>query len=99
MVKVNENGKVMKRLLNLFTTHPNSIGETYVQHFFSATRISGRLGIACLSQITHAVFPFIHPPMSSDVKSLIKFLKEADPKSRSQTTTNYEEFNDYFGSD
>jgi|TARA_R110001583_G_scaffold48_4_gene536 hypothetical protein len=89
----------MKRLLNLFTTHPNSIGETYVQHFFSATRISGRLGIACLSQFTHAVLPFIHPPFGSDTRSLTLFLKELEPKNRSKLAANIEDLNDNFGSD
>lgn len=89
----------MKWFLNLFTAHPNSIGETYWQHFLSASRISARLSIACASQLMHAIFPFIYPPFNSDIKSLTLFLKELDPKNRSQTAADVEGSNDSFGSD
>ena len=89
----------MKRFLNLFTSHPNSIGETYWQHFLSASKISARLGIACLSQFTHAVLPFIHPPFGSDTRSLTIFLKKSESKNRSKLAANIEDLNDNFGSD
>lgn len=44
---------------NIFTQHPNSIGETYFQHLYFAGKFGcGMLigGVACL---LHAVFPFI----------------------------------------
>lgn len=45
--------------MKLFTKHPNSIGETYFEHFLFAlfsgvSLVSG--GVAC---IIHAVFPFL----------------------------------------
>ena len=75
----------MKWLMNLFTAHPRSVGETYCEHLLAASRISARLSIACSSQLVHAVFPFIHPPLGSDVKSLLKFLNEVDPDTRSHS--------------
>jgi hypothetical protein len=42
-----------------FTEHPASVGETYSEHFRSASRFSGSMivgGIACL---VHAIFPFL----------------------------------------
>jgi hypothetical protein len=45
-------------LRRLFTEHPESVGETYLQHLFAASGFAVRMvfgGIACL---LHAVFPF-----------------------------------------
>ena len=89
----------MKWIFKIFTDHPRAVGETYWTHFLSASKISMRCGIGCLSQFVHAVLPFIHPPFASDVKSLTQFLKELDPKSRSQKTVNTEGLSDHFGSD
>jgi hypothetical protein len=75
----------VKWLINLFTAHPRSVGETYCEHFLAASRISARLGIACSSQLVHAVLPFVHPPFGSDVKSLLKLLNEVDPDARSRS--------------
>lgn len=50
---------LMKPLSSLFTEHPASVGETYVQHLVSATGFSLRMigaGIACL---IHALLPFL----------------------------------------
>jgi hypothetical protein len=47
------------RLRRLFTDHPKSVGETYVEHFRAAISFAVRLlagGAACL---VHAVFPFL----------------------------------------
>ena len=74
----------MKWLLNIFTAHPSEVGETYWQHFISASRISARLGIACSSQLVHAILPFVHPPFKSDVESLSLFLDELHPSKRKQ---------------
>ena len=74
----------MKWLINLFTAHPRSVGETYCEHFLAAARLSTRLSIACSSQLVHAVFPFVSPPFGSDVKSLALFLDEMNPDIRKQ---------------
>ena len=78
----------MKWLVKLFTEHPNSVGESYWQHFMSASRISARLGIACSSQLVHAIFPFIYPPLESDIESLMKFLDESQPEKRGNRRLN-----------
>jgi len=99
LVKINEDGKKMKWLLNLFTEHPRSIGETYWQHFCVASRLSARLSIACSSQLAHAVFPFIKPPFGSDVNSLMNLLQEVNPQKRSTNNVDYEDLDDLFGAD
>jgi hypothetical protein len=50
---------LMKSPLALFTGHPASVGETYLQHLVSAVGFSVRMlgaGIACL---IHALLPFL----------------------------------------
>ncbi len=45
--------------MRLFTEHPESVGETYTQHFGVASSFGVTLigaGLACL---VHAVFPFL----------------------------------------
>jgi len=43
---------------NIFTAHPKSVGETYGQHFVVAISVAGRLLIAALYCVVHAIFPF-----------------------------------------
>ena len=82
MAQDNEDGKEMKQLIRIFTEHLDTVNETYWQHFFSASRISARLGIACAAQLVHAILPFIHPPFKSDLVSLSLFLEDMQPKKR-----------------
>tara|TARA_Y100001963_G_C6539288_1_gene334760 strand:+ start:163 stop:393 length:231 start_codon:yes stop_codon:yes gene_type:complete len=74
----------MRWLIKRFTEHPRSVGETYWQHFFSASRISARFAVACTSQLVHAIFPFVQPPLKSDINSLTLFLNEMQPDVRKQ---------------
>lgn len=51
----------------LFRDHPASVGETYAQHFVSASKFGVRMifgGIACF---LHAVFPFMCVKTGSEV--------------------------------
>lgn len=53
-------------LRRLFTEHPTSIGETYVQHLVHASRFALRMiasGAACL---LHAFLPFVFVNRASD---------------------------------
>jgi hypothetical protein len=47
-----------------------------------ALTISLRLGAACIAQLIHAVFPFVSPPLGTDVKSLLSFLDKKLPANR-----------------
>ena len=75
----------MKRLIRLFTDHPKDVGETYLQHFFMASSMSLMLTFASYMQLVHSIFPFIKPPLGSDVRSLIKFLEKRLPENRKDT--------------
>jgi hypothetical protein len=70
--------------MNLFTKHPNSIGETYLEHFFFALLAGIKLisgGVAC---IIHAVFPFLFKTTGSHIAKQIV----ANINQRQQNTKN-----------
>ena len=55
-----------RNLLQLFTAHPASVGETYCAHLRAASAIALRLlaeGIGCL---VHALLPFLLQRAASD---------------------------------
>tara|TARA_R100000008_G_scaffold83454_1_gene68906 strand:- start:934 stop:1179 length:246 start_codon:yes stop_codon:yes gene_type:complete len=66
----------------LFTKHPKEVNETYASHFKNAAKLSVRLGLAAPMQLLHAIFPFICPPLNSNVDSLIEYLKSMHPDER-----------------
>jgi len=43
---------------SLFTTHPSSVDETYFEHMAFAGKFSGKLFLAGLCALVHAVLPF-----------------------------------------
>ena len=43
----------------LFTEHPASVDETYVEHLFAASSFSIRMFVASLACLVHAVLPFL----------------------------------------
>ena len=56
---------------NIFTEHPNSIGETYWEHLVAAACIGGRLIKASFFCFVHAVFPFLFEKNGSqEIRSL-----------------------------
>ncbi|MDX2223861.1 MAG: DUF6356 family protein [Rhodospirillaceae bacterium] len=48
----------MKPLTDLFTRHPQSVGETYGEHAAFAGQFGLRMVICGLACMVHAVFPF-----------------------------------------
>ncbi len=45
--------------LALFTDHPASVGESYVQHLGSASSFGGRMILAGLACLVHGLLPFL----------------------------------------
>ncbi len=43
----------------LFTEHPVSVNETYLQHMIFAIRYAIQLGLCTMAAIVHSVFPFL----------------------------------------
>lgn len=46
-------------LIGLFTDHPRSVGETYLEHMESALSFGVRLIAAGLACVVHAMLPFL----------------------------------------
>jgi hypothetical protein len=47
------------RLERLFTEHPASVGESYVEHMGVALSFAGPLLVAGLAALVHAILPFL----------------------------------------
>lgn len=45
--------------MSLFTDHPESVGETYFEHFESARYFGTRMILAGFACLLHGIFPFL----------------------------------------
>lgn len=45
--------------VKMFTAHPQSVGETYLEHMHTALWFSGKLFSATFCCLVHAAFPFL----------------------------------------
>jgi hypothetical protein len=55
----------MSRLLHAFTEHPESVGETYLEHMAAALSFALPLFLASAAALVHGVFPFLCVKTSS----------------------------------
>lgn len=70
---------------NPFTQHPNSVAETYWQHFYRALKCSIMLLIASLACIAHAAFPFLFTTTSTAIfTKILVSIKNTKHASRSK---------------
>ena len=49
----------MKKLLSMFTTHPDSVGESYFQHMGMAFSFALTMLLSAIAGLIHGVFPFL----------------------------------------
>lgn len=54
-------------IARLFTDHPQSVDETYLEHAAFAARFSGWLLLAGLAAAVHAVLPFLFEKTASRI--------------------------------
>jgi hypothetical protein len=47
------------RLLDVFTRHPSTVGETYGGHLVFASGVGGRMMLAGMACMLHGIFPFL----------------------------------------
>lgn len=52
---------------NIFTEHPHSIGETYLQHMKFASQFGGNMLLGGLACFAHAIFPFLFQNTGSNI--------------------------------
>ncbi|HEY4115173.1 MAG TPA: DUF6356 family protein [Rhizomicrobium sp.] len=49
----------MRSLVGLFSDHPRSVGETYIEHMGSAFSFGWRMLVAGVACLLHGLFPFL----------------------------------------
>ncbi len=52
---------------NIFTKHPDSIGESYLQHMKFALIFGARMLVGGVACVIHAIFPFLFEKTGSNV--------------------------------
>jgi hypothetical protein len=56
---------------NIFTDHPNSVGESYLKHMLFAIKVGLKLILWGFAAIFHGIFPFVLKTyVSSNIKKL-----------------------------
>ena len=62
---------------NLFKDHPNSVGETYFQHFLKSCNFGLKLIFISARAFIHAIFPWcFEHSTSNDIKKLNDMLQK-----------------------
>ena len=54
-------------MTNLFTAHPDTVGETYFQHMYSASSFGIKMFGAAFCCFVHALFPFMFEKTGSRI--------------------------------
>ena len=62
---------------NPFTTHPASIGETYVQHMRFARRFGTRMLFGGAAAVVHSIFPFLFVTTASRINDELIAMRAA----------------------
>ena len=57
--------KSQLKIVSFFTEHPESVGETYIQHFSVAIRFSLKLFISSIAALIHAFIPALFKKTAS----------------------------------
>ena len=62
---------------NPFTSHPNSVGETYLEHGVFACRYGAKMTLGGLAALMHGVFPFLFETTGSRITRELNATLEA----------------------
>ena len=66
---------------NIFTKHPEKVGETYFEHMFNALRYSLTFLFLCGVALIHSLFPFLFTKTASCViQEMAEHMKEREEK-------------------
>jgi len=57
----------MNKIKKLFTEHPHSLGESYLEHLICAAGYGLRMIFAGFAAIIHSIFPFLFETTASDL--------------------------------
>ena len=64
-------------MTNPFTTHPASVGETYLQHFRFAFRFGSRMLVGGVAAVIHAFLPFCFTTTASRISDALVAMRAA----------------------
>ena len=65
--------------MNIFTKHPTEVGESYLEHGFSAMRYAFTFLLLFVIAFIHAIFPFLFQQTASNVVSeMTKHMKQRE---------------------
>ncbi|HJL81692.1 MAG TPA: DUF6356 family protein [Gammaproteobacteria bacterium] len=71
---------MINKVHTLFTSHPQSVNETYTEHFKIASYYGWTMLISGIACLIHAVLPFLFlTTASSNLKTLNKQMKDRIP--------------------
>lgn len=62
----------LQSVAKIFTHHPESIGETYVEHFCFASFCGIKLTLAGIACVLHSIFPFVFINTASNTIENVK---------------------------
>lgn len=67
---------------NPFTTHPNSVNETYMEHFAFALRFGFKMTLGGIAALLHAVFPFLFVTTAGRLCDELQYMRQNSPGRR-----------------
>ncbi len=69
-------------MINPFTAHPNSVNETYLQHFAFALRFGFKMTQGGLAALLHAIFPFLFVTTAGKLCDELQHMRQNSPGRR-----------------
>ena len=64
---------------NPFTAHPNSVNETYSEHFAFALRFGFKMTFGGIAALIHAIFPFLFVATAGSVCDELQRMRQNSP--------------------
>lgn len=64
---------------NPFTAHPNSVNETYWQHFAFALKFGFKMTLGGLVALLHAIFPFMFVTTAGRICDELQHMRQNSP--------------------
>ena len=66
-------------MINIFTKHPEEVGETYLEHMFNAVRFSLTFLLLFVVALIHSILPFLFTKTASCVvQEMAKHMEERE---------------------
>ena len=70
---------------NPFTTHPRSVGESYLEHGAFACRYGAKMTLGGLAAFVHGLFPFLFETTGSRItRELNEILEQSAARARAR---------------